>query len=126
MDDYWTKNLDFSKTQAVVLNLLSQEGINKDNYHVVWLDNLFTSTPLFTQLKHEEFAAAETTRLSQTKREKSEQTADEPAQKTRMKKEKNRGLADTLVDIKLKWGQQLEWGKLFDCVSSNGEIMQFA
>ena len=126
LDDYWTKNLGFSKTQAVVLDLVSQEGISKDNFHVIWLDNLFTSTPLFTQLKHEGFAAAGTARLGQTKREKTEQTAGEPAQKARMKKEKNRGLADTLVDIKLKWGQQLEWGKLFGCVSSNGEVMQFA
>ena len=126
LDDYWTKDLGFSKTQAVVLDLVGQEGISKDNFHVIWLDNLFTSTPLFTQLKHEGFAAAGTARLGQTKREKTEQTAGEPAQKARMKKEKNRGLADTLVDIKLKWGQQLEWGKLFGCVSSNGEVMQFA
>ena len=35
LDDFWTDDLGFSRTQAVVLDLLSQEGIAKDHSHIV-------------------------------------------------------------------------------------------
>ena len=49
-------NKGFSKTQAVVLDLLLQkdaeigERLYPPKKHVVWLDNLFTSIKLLTQL----------------------------------------------------------------------------
>ena len=41
LDDYWTDWLGFTKTQAVVLDLVTQKGINKDYFYIIWLDNLF-------------------------------------------------------------------------------------
>ena len=35
LNEYWIKELDFSKTQAVVLDLLKQQGISNDNRHIV-------------------------------------------------------------------------------------------
>ena len=60
LDDYWTKDLGLSKTQAVVLDLLKQQGISNDNWHIVWLDNLFTSARLLTILRKLGFGAADT------------------------------------------------------------------
>lgn len=46
--DYWIKDLGFNKTQVVVLDLLAQDGIVKDYFHIVWFDNLFTSVRLLS------------------------------------------------------------------------------
>ena len=50
LDEYWTKDKGFSKTQAVVLDLLLQELDGKRYFdkgkHIVWLDNLFISIKL--------------------------------------------------------------------------------
>ena len=35
LNKYWIKDLNFSKTQVVVLNLLAQQGISINNKHVV-------------------------------------------------------------------------------------------
>ena len=59
----------FSKTQAVVLELLAQDGIAKNRNHIVWLDNLFTSVRLLVALKSEGFGAAGTVRTKKTARE---------------------------------------------------------
>lgn len=58
----WTKDRGFSKNQAVVLDLFTQQGISKDYQHVVRLDNLFTSARLLTELSKEGFGAAGTVR----------------------------------------------------------------
>ena len=56
LDKTFTKEEGFLKTQAVVLNLLTQCNVelNKPLYppgkHVVWLNNLFISIKLLTQL----------------------------------------------------------------------------
>ena len=63
------QDLSFSKTQAVVLDLMMQLGIRKDNFHIVWLNNLFTSASLLTQLKKEGFGRVGTVRISKTARE---------------------------------------------------------
>ena len=46
LDDFWTKDLGFSNTQAVVLDLVKQYGILDNYQHIIWLDNLFTSARL--------------------------------------------------------------------------------
>lgn len=45
---YWTVDLGFNQTQAVVLDLVTQEGIARDHSHIIWLDNLFTSVRLLS------------------------------------------------------------------------------
>ena len=35
LDDFWTIDRGFSKTQAVVLDLMSQEGIRNNNFHII-------------------------------------------------------------------------------------------
>lgn len=66
LNDFWTDDKGFSKTQAVVLDLLSQDGISKDFCHTIWLDNLFTSARLLATLKEEGFSAAGTVRTQKT------------------------------------------------------------
>ena len=58
--DFWTKHLGFNQTQAVVLDLVTQDDIAKDHSHIIWLDNLFTSARLLSQLDIEGFGAAGT------------------------------------------------------------------
>ena len=89
LDDYWTKDLGFSKTQAVVLDLLKQQGISNDNWHIVWLDNLFTSAWLLTILRELGFGAAGIVRTTKTKRER----VGRKEQRTRLKKNKNKIIA---------------------------------
>ena len=74
LDDFWTEDLGFSKTQAVVLDLVTQFGIAGDLQHIIWLDNLFTSARLLRQLKKEGFGAAGTVRTAKTARETIEET----------------------------------------------------
>ena len=120
----YTKNWGFSKTEAVVLDLLQQEGIADDFRHVVWLDNLFTSTKLLSKLCELGFGGAGTVRTCKTKRETIEENKGSEAQKNT--KEKNKGMHDILTDLKLKYGVQLEWGSLFGCLSEDGKVLQFA
>ena len=35
LDDFWTNDLGFSQTQAIVLDLVAQDGISKDYFHIV-------------------------------------------------------------------------------------------
>jgi hypothetical protein len=65
----------FTKTQAVVLDLLTQRHPDTDerlyppDKHVVWLDNLFSSVKLFERLRSLGIGAAGTVRTTRTKRE---------------------------------------------------------
>ena len=120
----YTKEWGFSKTEAVVMDLLQQEGIADDYRHVVWLDNLFTGTRLLSKLAELGFGGAGTVRVSKTKREAIEEATGYEAQKTT--KELNRGMHQSLMDLKLKYGAQLEWGKLFGRLSKDGTVLQFA
>ena len=70
------------------------------------------------------FGAAETVRTTKTKREEHEEKSGEPAQKNQ--KEKNRELDSNLSDLRLKYGAQLEWGKLYGGLITDGKIAQFA
>ena len=54
LDESFTKDEGFLKTQAVILNLITQRdpNTNKPLYpprkHIIWLNNLFTSVKLLT------------------------------------------------------------------------------
>lgn len=124
MDDFWTKWLGFSQTQAVVLDLLAQNGVAKDHSHIVWLDNLFTSVRLLSQLDEEGFGAAGTVRTTKTRREELE--TEEGTKAQRENQEKNRGLDQRLTDLKIKWDAVLEWGKLYACLSEDKRVLEFA
>jgi len=63
----WEKQ-GFSKTQAVVLELMSRMP-NQGKGHAVHLDNLFTSSKLLTTLRQKGIGAAGTVRTGQTRRE---------------------------------------------------------
>ena len=125
IEDYWTDWLGFSKTQSVVLDLLKQEGISDKSQHIVWLDNLFTSARLLTQLKEEGFGAAGTVRTQKTEREIREETQGTKAQKEKIK-EVNRGLHLSLSALKLEYNTQLDWGKLYGYISEDGHVLEFA
>ena len=124
LDDYWTDWLGFTKTQAVVLDLVAQEGINKDHFHIVWLDNLFISARLLTQLDEEGFGAAGTVRTSTTRREDLEATDGTQAQRTST--EPNRGMDPRLLDLRNKWNAGIDWGKLYGYVSEDKRVLELA
>jgi len=50
--EYWVKELGFSKTQAVVLDLISELKARTpgggDEDYIIWLDNLFISVKLLS------------------------------------------------------------------------------
>ena len=92
LDPFWTKFRGFSKTQAVVLDLVIQEGINKALKHIVSMDDLFTSVRLLVQLEERGFGGAGTVRTTETQCEKDEESSGTKAQKEELKKERNRGL----------------------------------
>jgi len=75
----------FSKTQAVVLELMTRMP-NRGKGHAVHLDNLFTSSKLLTILRQYGIGAAGTVRTGRTQREENdekrqgEQSSHEPAQ----------------------------------------------
>ena len=121
--DYWTDDLGFNKTQAVVLDLIAQDGIAKDYTHILWLDNLFTSARLLTQLNIEGFGAAGTVRTTTTRREDFEATEGTQAQREHT--EPNRGLDPRLAELKTKWNVALEWGKLYGSLSEDGKVLEF-
>ena len=124
LEDYWTKWLGFSKTEAVVLDLVTQEGICSKNKHIVWLDNLFTSTRLLQQLKEEGFGAAGTVRTTKTAREDIEASKGTQAQK--QNKNENRGFKRSLANLKLEHNTQIPWGQLHAEVNDDGDILQVA
>ena len=117
LDDWRTTWRGFSKTQAVVLDLVSQEGISKNNNHIIWLDNLFMFTSLLTVLKKEGFAGAGTVRTTKTEREE---------QKDQAQKEQGRGLDRSLAVLKLRHNTQLLWENLYAKLSRDKEVLQLA
>jgi hypothetical protein len=66
------KEQGFSKTQAVVLELMTRMP-NGGKGHTFWLDNLFTSSKLLSTLRNYGIGAAGTVRTGQTKREENEE-----------------------------------------------------
>ena len=106
------------------MDLVAQEGINKDHSHIIWLDNLFTSARLLTQLDEEGFGAAGTVRTSTTRREDLEATNGTQAQ--RSSTEPNRGLDPRLLELRNTWNTALDWGKLYGCLSENERVLELA
>ena len=66
----------FSKTQAVVLELMTRMP-NGGKGHAVHIDNLFTSSKLLSTLRDYGIGAAGTVRTSRTKREENEEKREE-------------------------------------------------
>ena len=124
LDKFWTKEKGISKTQTVVLDLLTQKGIFDLNKHVVWLDNLFTSARLLSILRDIDFGAAGTVRVTKTKKDEYEKKHDTDAQK--QQKKKNRGLDTVFSDLKLSYGAQIEWEQLYEVIFEDGNVAQFA
>ena len=124
LDDWWIKDEGFLKTQAVVLDLLTQQGIDNNNKHVVWFDNFFTSARLLSVLRDLEFGAAGTVRVIKTKRDEYEEKHGTQAQK--QQKEQNRELDTSLSDFKLEYEAQIEWGQLYEVIFKDKKVAQFA
>ena len=100
----------FSKTQAVVLDLLLQndaeinERLYLPNKHVVWLDNLFTSIKLLTKLRGLGIGAAGTVRTTKTQREEQGDLEGDIEVATKGEKKKKvpaEQISQTLVELKL-------------------------
>ena len=137
LDESFT-NEGFSKTQAVVLDLLLQknaetgERLYPPKKHVVWLDNLFTSVKLLTRLRGLGIGAAGTVRTTKTQREEQGDLEGniEVATTTKGKKKKKKVLAEqinqTLVELKLTHAAQIPWGELYAEVSKDGQVIEFA
>lgn len=95
LDEYWIKYRGFPATQAVVLDLLLQEGIHNDSRHIVWLDNLFTSVRLLATLHEEGFGAAGTVRTTQSKAEWLTDTAADTAPATQQSQQQTQQTQQT-------------------------------
>ena len=124
LDDFWTDNLGFSRTQAVILDLVTQDSIAHDYSHIIWLNNLFTSSRLLSQLDSEGFEAAGTVRTTATSREEIEAKDGTKAQ--RQHREPNRGLNLQLAELRTKWNPNIDWGQLYGSLSDDKKVMQFA
>ena len=124
LDDFWTVDLGFSKTQAVALDLVSQQGVSSDFQHMIWLDNLSISWRLLCQLKKEGFGAAGTVRISKTAREKIEEKDGSTQQQKAITKEQNRGLDPLLSSLQKDHAVQIQWGQIY--LISDGEVLQAA
>lgn len=108
LDPVWVKEEGFSKTPAVVLDLLHQEGLSAENACVIWLDNLFTQARLFSYLRERGISAAGTVRTTKTRREEEEESCGTKEQRKKAKAEPNRGLIPCLANLKLEHNTQLE------------------
>ena len=125
----------FSKTQAVVLNLLLQkdadtnERLYPPRKHVVWLNNLFTSVKLLTRLRGLGIGGAGTVRTTKTKRkEQGDLKGDIKVTTTRQGKKKvpAKQIKQTLAELKLTHAAQIPWGELYKELSKDGQVMEFA
>ena len=131
----------FSKTQAVVLDLLTQrnpvtnEALYPPHKHVVWLDNLFSSVKLFERLRSIGIGAAGTVRTTRTKREEMgdeavdiEEAIEENTQgkTSRKKKVAAESFSPLLTDLKLVHTAQIPWGTLYAELSKGSTVMEFA
>ena len=101
LNEFWIKELGFSKIQVVVLDLLKQQNIVDDNKHIVELNNFFTSTRLLTMLQKYNFESVGTVRIINTKKNELKQKQSTKAQQQQKKKNKN--LKSSIVDLKLKY-----------------------
>ncbi|KAF2195288.1 hypothetical protein K469DRAFT_537254, partial [Zopfia rhizophila CBS 207.26] len=96
------KEQGFNKTQAIVLELLTRMP-NQGSGHIVWLDNLFTSSKLLSTLRDLGIGAAGTVRT-----------------------EKLFGMDPKFMELKISWTKHIPWGKVYGRLSSNGKVLQLA
>ena len=112
----------FTKTEAVVLNLLLQEDaetkerLYPPHQHIVWLDNLFTTIKLLLRLREEGIGAAGTVRTIRTQHEQQEEG---------LTKHKEH-ISSSLMDLKLLYEGQIPWGTLYAELSNNGQVLELA
>ena len=127
----------FSKTQAVVLDLLLQKDTETDERlyppgkHVVWLDNLFTSVKLLRRLRGLGIGGAGTVRTTKTQREEQGDLEGdiEIVATTKEKKKKKvptEQMSQRLTELKLTHAAQIPWGELYGELSKDGQVMEFA
>ena len=112
VDTKWIKKpYSISKTEAVVVTLLSQFRGYGDYNYIVWLDNLFTSTRLLVILRDNlGYGAGGTVRYAATT----------PAGVNA------RGFDMTLYDLKKHFTDSIDWGELYAVVQEEDNILQFA
>jgi len=137
LNTVFTKEEGFTKTQAVVLNLLTQRDSQTNavlyppGKHIIWLNNLFCSVKLFKRLHGLSIRAAGTIQTTKTKQEENgEQEANiVEEQKGRTKHKKKvpaEGFSPLLTDLKLVHTAQIPWGTLYAKLSKNRTVMEFA
>ena len=134
LDETFTKEEGFSKTQAVVLDLLTQrdaesnEPLYLPGKHIVWLDNLFTSVKLLTRLRELGIRGAGTVRTTRTKREEQGDIEGDVLAVSvgRKKKVPTEQIDQRLVNLKLTHSAQLQWGTLYGATLKDGQVMEFA
>ena len=83
-------------------------------------------TPAAHSPRGRRLGAAGTVRTQKTAREEEEIRAGTAKQKKILGKEKNRGLDPTLAALKLDHATQIEWGKLYGCLSNDNRVLQVA
>jgi hypothetical protein len=133
----------FTKTQAVVLDLLTQRNpvtnavLYPPGKHVVWLDNLFTSVKLFERLRELGIGAAGTARTTKTRREEmgeeehNIEVVEGPISSTQSQTKAEKKVAAErisahLIDLKLSHDSQIPWGTLYAELSESHIVMEFA
>ena len=129
LDKVYTKEEGFFKTQAVVLDLLLQrddltdEPLYPPNKHMVWLDNLFISVKLLSQLQKAGISASGTIRTTKTKQEEQEEASGEVKAQHRAPIEQ---ISSSLAELKLVFNNQIPWGSLYGELSEDSTVAQFA
>ena len=89
------------------MDVINQEGVRNNSYYIIWLNNLFTSASLLTELNKEGFSGASTIRISKTAREEDEEISGTIKQRQRAKKEQNWGLDRCLSKLKIHYTLQV-------------------
>lgn len=126
LNEMYIKEWKFSKIQTIIFDLLQQHDIFDDFRHIVWLNNFFTSTRFLSKLIEIEFEDANTIRTTKIRREMFEVMMSEKVQKTQSKKEKNRKLQNCLAELKTKHDAQLNWDTLYENLSDDDQMLEFA
>lgn len=109
-----------------MLNFLTQRDAetNKRLYlpgkHIVWLDNLFISVKLLTQLRELGIKGAGTVQITRTKREEQgDFEGDIEEAVGRRKKVPAEQINRQLAELKLTHSSQIPWGELYGALSKD-------
>ena len=134
LDILFTKKEGFSKTQAVVLNLLTQRNkeTNAQLYlpgkHIIQLNNLFISVKLLIRLQELSIRGVGTVRTTKTKRKEQgdlegDVLVDILGRKKKLPAEQ---INQRLADLKLMYLAQIQQGLLYGATSKDSQVMEFA